>query len=183
MSARDNEGMSEGISKVEATMARVRAAIPSSVDRSTTPYDAGASRFRPGSTHLFPEDLYRSLHQARTIGGGISVDYALGWRTPIIGHAWMMVRRRIHQEIRIYIDALTTKQSSLNTYLIRAVTAMVETLEALGLPTVKRRQEEQGEILAALQEEIRTLRSQVAELQTRFEALSASPTNGKASRD
>src|SRR5579884_2906040 len=119
-------GDAEVTGKVEAVMARVRASI-SSTDVKSGP--GAPSGLRTGDGHLFPDDLYRSLHQARTIGGGMSVDYALGWRTPIIGHLWMIVRQRIHQEIRIYVDALTTQQSNLNTHLVRALTHVVETLD------------------------------------------------------
>lgn len=141
-------------------MARVRATLPSGAGSSKY----GTNRARPGEDHLFPEDLYRSLHQARTIGGGISVDYRLGWRTPIVGQIWMRVRQRIHQEIRIYIDALTTQQSNLNGYLIRVTTHMAETLDELGLRAMKREQREQADALAALQEEVRVLREEVAQL-------------------
>jgi hypothetical protein len=163
-------------------MARVRAAVPSSVDRTVRSSPGTPARFRSGDAHLFPEELYRSVHQARTIGGGISVDYTLGWRTPIIGPVWMMVRRRIHQEIRIYIDALTTRQSNLNTHLVRAISVLVETLDALGLPALKRRQQEHAETLAALQEEVRALRSHVLDLQARLDALSSSSTLGTSAR-
>lgn len=139
-------------------MARVRGALPAGSAK------YGAARARPGEEHLFPEDLYRSLHQARTIGGGISVDYRLGWRTPILGQIWMRVRQRIHGEIRIYIDALTTQQSNLNGYLIRVTTHMAETLDELGLRTMKREQREQADLLAALQEEVRTLRQEIEQL-------------------
>jgi cell shape-determining protein MreC len=76
----------------------------------------------------------------------------------------MRVRQRIHQEIRIYIDALTTQQSNLNGYLIRVATHMVETLDELGLRTMKREQREQAELLAALQDEVRALRREVEQL-------------------
>lgn len=150
-------------------MARVRAATPASTGTATT---SAAGRFRPGEAYLFPEDLYRGLHQARTIGGGISVDYALGWRTPVVGQAWMLVRRRIHQEIRIYVDALTAHQSNLNTHLIRALTSVVETLDSLGLVALKRRQSDQEESLAALRSEVRQLQAQLETLQARLDGRS-----------
>ena len=156
-------------------MARVRASLPAAAAGSAK---YGAARVRPGEEHLFPEDLYRSLHQARTIGGGISVDYRLGWRTPIVGQIWMRVRQRIHQEIRIYIDALTGQQSNLNGYLIRVTTHMAETLDELGLRTMKREQREQADLLAALQEEVQALREEVAQLRgEKNGSVVASPTS------
>jgi hypothetical protein len=156
-------GNGEVTSKVEAVMARIRANNPTT---STTSSALPASRFRPGEATLFPEEVYRSLHQARTIGGGIAVDYALGWRTPIVGQVWLMVRRRIHQEIRIYIDALTTQQSNLNVHLIRVMTSVVESLDSLGLRALKRQQADQATALADLQAEVRTLRLEVEALRS-----------------
>ena len=155
-------------------MARVRANV--SLNGTTT--SRGPVRLRPGELHLFPEDLYRSLHQARTIGGGIGVDYTLGWKTPIIGQIWMRIRYRIHQEIRIYIDALTTQQSNLNGYLIRVTTHLVESLDDLGLMALKRQQHDQSELIGALQEEVRVLREQVDRLQARLDGSTAQLPNG-----
>lgn len=164
-------------SKVEETMARVRAAVPASA-RSPVPDPLDRPRSR--ESRLFPEDVYRSLHQARTIGGGLSVDYTLGWRTPIIGHAWLAVRRRIHQEIRIYLDALTAQQNNLNAHLVRALTHVVEALDGLGLPALTSRQEEQYQAIASLQAELQALRVQVQGLQARLDAgVPSGETNGR----
>lgn len=152
-------------------MARVRASLPSGTG---SPISSPGTR-RPDEAQLFPEDVYRGLHQARTIGGGMSVDYRVGWRTPIIGHLWMIVRRRVHQEIRIYIDALTTQQSNLNTHVVRTLAHIVEALDGFGLPSLKRQQQAQGDALAALQEEVRALRAQVETLQERITALESRP--------
>jgi len=162
----------EVTSKVEETMARVRAAVPASA-RVTPP--SAPARARSNDERLFPEDLYRNLHQARTIAGGIWVDYALGWRTPIVGQAWMLVRRRIHQEIRIYVDALTTQQNNVNTHLIRSLTHVVDTLDGLGLDAFKRRQQEQESTISTLRAEVQALRAQVAELQVRLDQALPSP--------
>jgi hypothetical protein len=138
----------------------------------------------PGEANVFPEDVYRSLHQARTIGGGISVTYDVGWRTPIIGQAWMVVRQRIHQEIRIYVDALTTQQSSLNAHFIRALTGVVEGLDAFGLPVLRRQQQTQAETLEKLQAEVERLRAEVETLRVLIEAGADARLNGAtASRD
>lgn len=165
-------------SRVEAAMARIRARLrgePSTAPASLEPRPSEAA-------NLFPDDLYRSLHQARTIGGAFGVSYTLGWRTPIIGHAWMIVRRRIHQEIRIYIDALTAQQSSLNTHLIRVATRLVETLDALGIPAIVTRQEEQAAEIAALREEVRALRAEISALRSQLRMPDAFPGgNGPAS--
>jgi|GEM_PF-6830042 len=150
-------------SRVEEAMARVRATLPAKANGSRA--TAVGSRALPQERNLFPEDVYRSLHQARTIGGGISVNYSLGWRTPIVGQIWMLVRRRIHAEIRIYIDALTQQQSNLNTHVVRVMTHAVDTLDGLGLPSLKRQQAEQAQLIEELRAEVRELRAEVEQLQ------------------
>jgi hypothetical protein len=149
-------------SKVEAVMARIRASLPAAGAR--LPTGGGTSRTLAGETNIFSDDVYRSLRHARTIGGGITITYNLGWRTPIVGQVWMLVRSRIHQEIRIYIDALTTQQSNLNTHLVRALAGVVEGLDGLGLPAMRRQQESQGEAIAKLQSELDQLRVEVQAL-------------------
>jgi hypothetical protein len=165
-------------SKVEAVMARIRATLPGTVDRS--PAGAGVSRAQTGEKNVFGEDVYRSLHQARTIGGGINVAYEVGWRTPIIGQIWMLVRRRIHQEIRIYIDTLTAQQSSLNTHFIRALTGVVESVDAFSLPTIRRQQQADTESLAVLRDEVSALRSEVQSLRRLLDGGTTYPANGDA---
>jgi len=153
-------------SRVEEAMARVRASLPGKSNGRSIPDTA--ARGRPQATSLFPEDVYRSLHQARTLGGGISVHHTLGWRTPFVGPIWMVIRKRIHAEIRIYIDALTQQQSHLNNHVIRILTQAVETLDNLGLPALKRQQEEQAQLIEELRSEVRALREQCEMLETRF---------------
>lgn len=167
----DLTGPELATSKVEAAMARVRAMVPSAKGAPVAPTSA---RPRGNDAYVFPEDLYRNLHQARTVAGGLSVDYKLGWRTPVIGPVWMRVRQRIHQEIRIYIDAMTTHQNGLNTYLLRALNQVVESIDSLGLKGMKRAQTEQADLLAALQAEVQTLRQRVGTLEEQIARSDAS---------
>ena len=163
---------SPSTSKVEEVMARVRASLSAQTDRGSP---SSVTRYRPGEDNVFPEDVYRSLHQARTIGGALSVDHDLGWRTPIIGHLWLVVRRRIHQEIRIYIDSLSTQQSSLNVQLIRALTTVVETLDRLGLRALGRGQELQEANISQLAADVHQLHAQIEEMRARLSALEQQP--------
>lgn len=166
----DNGNLSDAevASKVEATMARVRAMVPSARGASLA---SSTGRVRGGDAYLFPEELYRNLHQARTIAGSLSVDPKLGWRTPIVGPVWMRVRERIHQEIRIYIDAMATHQNNLNTYVIRSLGQVVDGVDSLGLKALKRQQTEQTEVIAALRAEVQTLRAQLETLEARLGAM------------
>lgn len=168
-------------SRVEEAMAKVRASLPGRGNGKTLP--AASTRGRPHDASLFPEDVYRSLHQARTLGGGISVHYNLGYRTPFVGPIWMVVRKRIHAEIRIYIDALTQQQSQLNTHVVRVLTHAVETLDGLGLPALKRQQLEQGQLVEELRAEVQALRARCDRLEARLASDETPPTLDKAARN
>jgi hypothetical protein len=52
------------------------------------------------------------------------VDYEVGWQTPVIGQAWAAVRQTIHDEARLYVDALMARQAELDA-------ALVETIDQL----------------------------------------------------
>lgn len=122
---------------------------------------------QPGQPAMpFDPEVYRSLHQARAIvQTGLQVDYQLGWRTPVIGHLWMAIRRRIHQEIRIYSDALMAKQSSFNAHLVRALTYLVGGLASSQLLARAAEVDTQAERIRDLQREVAELKERVAELE------------------
>ena len=93
------------------------------------------------------------LRQVSLLCRSPQVDLKLGWKTPVIGHAWLVFRRRLHQEIRIYIDLLTRQQTSFNTSVARGLAILVERLDD---PARRDR-------LAALETEVGELRREVAE--------------------
>jgi hypothetical protein len=90
----------------------------------------------------------------------------------------MLVRQRIHQEIRIYIDALTTQQSNLNAHFIRALTGVVDGLDGFGLTLLRRQQQSQAETLENLQGEVERLRAEVERLRALVEATVDGRPNG-----
>ncbi|HEX5417870.1 MAG TPA: hypothetical protein VFZ25_19605 [Chloroflexota bacterium] len=161
-------------SRVEEAMARVRASLPGIGNDQAGPSQPAS--LYPRETALFPEDLYRSLHQARTLAGGLSIHYTMGFRTPFVGQIWMAIRKRIHAEIRIYIDALTHQQSLLNTHVVRALTQSVETLESFGLPALQRRQQDQARLIEELRAEVRALRERCERLEAGYPTGEALPT-------
>lgn len=157
---------------VEQIVERIRRALyvtdaGALVEGSGARDEAPAGSAAPRSlTADFDPELYRCLHQANVLtASGLQVDCELGWKTPIIGHAWMAVRRRIHQEVRIYVDALTAQQSSLNAHLVRALSRLVEGLTSMRLVSHLSKLEEQEEAVRALRDEVAELRERVRRLE------------------
>jgi hypothetical protein len=121
----------------------------------------------------FDADLYQNLHQANLLAGsGLGVSYELGWRTPLVGHVWMAVRRRIHQEIRVYLDAALSRQSSYNSYLVRAFTRLMEGFVAMRLGARLAKVDAHDLTIEDLQKEIAELRGRVATLESELRASS-----------
>jgi hypothetical protein len=52
-------------------------------------------------------------------------DYAIGWRTPIIGPIHALVRRIIHAEVRRFVGPALERQSAINRQLLDAVENLV----------------------------------------------------------
>lgn len=98
--------------------------------------------------------LDRDVQQARLLSDAPRVDVSLGWKTPVVGHAWLAIRRWVHQEIRIYIDALLQQQSAFNVSVARALGRIAERLDA----SASRAE------LEALRAEVEALRREVASL-------------------
>lgn len=93
------------------------------------------------------------LRQIDLLARTPQIDHRLGWKTPIVGHAWLIFRRRLHQEIRIYVDLLTRQQTSFNVGVARILAVLVERSRG---PADRR--------IAALEAEVASLRREVAEL-------------------
>ena len=106
------------------------------------------------------------------MSGNMQVHYTVGYRTPIIGQAWAVVRRRIHAEIRIYIDALVHQQMGFNTHIARALSRLVENLNALAikqhLAEHRATQREQEAVIAKLSAQVQALQARVDELEGRL---------------
>lgn len=150
---------------IEEIMAAVRAGLISRKGVSEDRLLGEDEAARAGPARTFGEEVYRGLHQAKVISGGLQVDYKVGYRTPILGQMWAVVRRRIHQEIRIYIDALARQQTSFNGHVIRALSRVVEGIDRRAADEQAARQAQQ----AAIEE----LRGEVALLSERVRELEA----------
>lgn len=98
---------------------------------------------------------HKALHQASQLAEDIYVDYPIEWRNPILGRAWAIVRRKIHGEVRTYVDAMVARQMAFNVAVVQVLRQVVEHLEH---PTVESR-------IVELTAEIESLRRKVSELE------------------
>jgi hypothetical protein len=86
----------------------------------------------PGpSRRPFPGVERDPIARARAIADGPGVEYRIGWRTPILGQAWAELRKMIHGEARLYVDALMARQSELDAAFLEEVAALREEIGRL----------------------------------------------------
>jgi hypothetical protein len=62
-----------------------------------------------------------ALERAREIAARPGVEYAIGWQTPVLGQAWARLRQMVHDEARLYVDALMARQSELDDAMLAAI--------------------------------------------------------------
>jgi hypothetical protein len=79
------------------------------------------------------------LVRAREIAARPGVAYTIGYQTPILGQAWATVRKTIHDEARLYVDALMARQAELDE-------AMLAAIEALRAEVVEMRKRLEGQL-------------------------------------
>ncbi|MBI2862515.1 MAG: hypothetical protein HYX89_06825 [Chloroflexi bacterium] len=103
------------------------------------------------------EAIARELHQASVVARPAEVEYSIGWRTPILGQLWALVRRRLHQEMRIYLGIQASRQYTFNSSIVRALGKLLEELGRLGLRDQQREVAQLRERVAELEERIRRL--------------------------
>lgn len=71
------------------------------------------------------------LDRARRVAQRLSVDPQVGWHTPVLGPLWNVVRRLLYRDLRLYADAVASKQMVYNDALIQAVELLVERVATL----------------------------------------------------
>ena len=148
---------------VEEVMARVRSRVRARSGVTAAQELAGTNQ-GGGVDRILGPSVLSTLHQANLLATVPAVEYELGWRTPVIGHAWREVRRRIHQEIRIYLDAMWKQQAAFNVSIVKVLTGIVRGFEAMA-------SQSEVEELRARIEEVTQLREEVAELRKQLELL------------
>lgn len=71
------------------------------------------------------------LDRARRVATRLSVDPRVGWHTPVLGPLWNVVRRVLYRDLRLYADAVASKQMVYNDALLRAVELLAGRVAAL----------------------------------------------------
>jgi hypothetical protein len=165
---------------VEDIMARVRAKIAANrkVDeRALAPLATSESE---PQRRAFDDRVYRALHQARLLSGRPPAAQRVEYRTAVIGAAWAVVRRRIHQEIQVHIDSLTRHQISFNSQIARALTHLVDDLDQMDLKSGADDRVSQAQAIADLVNQVRELTERVHSLETRLNQTGERTTGGKS---
>jgi hypothetical protein len=103
------------------------------------------------------------LDRARRVAKRLSVDPHVGWRTPLLGPLWHVVRRVLYRDLRIYADAVASKQMVYNEAIVQALDLLVERLAAL--------EEHLAAGPGALAGEVERLARTVAQLEARLATL------------
>jgi len=81
------------------------------------------------------------LERARELAARPGVEYEIGWRTPILGQAWALLRQVVHDEARRYVDALMARQAELDAALLEEVGWLRDEVAALRDEVAARRDE------------------------------------------
>ncbi len=107
------------------------------------------------------EGPQKALQQVRYLAEDIYVDYPIEWQNPLWGRAWAIFRRKIHAEVRSYVDAMVARQMAFNV-------AVAQVLEAMNQHLAKRAAEPTSEVVA-LRERVTELERRLAELEARID--------------
>lgn len=84
------------------------------------------------------------LDRARRLATRLSVDPNVGWRTPVLGPLWNVLRRVVYRDLRLYADAVASKQMAYNEAVVSVLEILTERLAALEA-TPRRQPDEQGD--------------------------------------
>lgn len=111
-----------------------------------------------GHYHVFdspPGDLDEKLKEVNARSGQIYEPFDVSSRTPVLGDLWAALRRRIHEEVRSYLDPMVWRQSEFNTLVSQILNIVAKGLYGGSL----------ARSLQTLHREVQLLRQQVADLQ------------------
>lgn len=117
------------------------------------------------------------LAQACWLARREGLQYPIGQRVPLIGPLWARFLKFLHQEIRLYGDALAGRQGAFNTALCQAVQSLFKAHQAQA-EADRQALEELRARIAALEERIFGPETPSAE-KTSLSASSLTSQNGK----
>lgn len=115
------------------------------------------------------------LDRARRVAQRLAVDPRVGWHTPVLGPVWNLFRRVLYRDLRLYADAVVSKQMVYNEALVEAVTLLVERVAAL--------EERVSADRAVLTSELARLATHVERLAAQLDAVQQAAGRGAARGD
>ena len=107
-----------------------------------------------------PPELQASMHEINTGWNRIYEPLTVRSRLPLLGTLWAAVRRRLHGEVRAYLDPMVWRQVDFNAAVVRSINALVQ--ELYGGPLAANLQAMNRELLS-LRREVQALRKQLRE--------------------
>lgn len=81
-----------------------------------------------GVFQAIPPDLEGGMHEINVRWNRIYEPLDVTSRLPLIGPAWAAVRRRLHGEVRAYLDPMIWRQTEFNAAVVRSLNALVREL-------------------------------------------------------
>lgn len=105
-----------------------------------------------------PPELEASQHAINTGWNRIYEPLEVRRRMPLLGHLWAAVRRRLHGEVRAYLDPMVWRQVDFNAAVVRSLNVLVR--ELYGGPLATNLQAMNRELLS-LRREVQALRQEL----------------------
>lgn len=118
-----------------------------------------------------PPELEAGLYEINTCWNRIYEPWTVRSRLPVLGTLWAAVRRRLHGEVRAYLDPMVWRQVDFNAAVVRSLNVLVRELYG-PLPTNLQAMNRE---LLSLRREVQALRKELQELRA---AAQGDPDNG-----
>ncbi|MBN1484463.1 MAG: hypothetical protein JXA37_07045 [Chloroflexia bacterium] len=81
-----------------------------------------------GVFQVIPPDLEHSMHELNERWNKVYEPLSVRSRIPLFGQLWAMVRRRLHGEVRSYLDPMIWRQTEFNAAVVRSLNIAVQYL-------------------------------------------------------
>jgi hypothetical protein len=123
-----------------------------------------------GRYHIFdsiPQDLEQNLNMLGAHWNQLYEPFEAKRQTPLLGDLWARIRRRIHEEVRSYLDPMIFRQSELNGAIVGSLNTLARGFYGGSL----------ARSLQVLHQEVGALREQVRSLQEQLRVAGSQPSS------